>query len=291
MARKVAPYEQTVSPDETQQYLDGTICIAVAAHKPYRMPTDSVYLPLHVGRELHPENIDAMGAGFIGDNTGANISSMNAQYSELTGLYWLWKNCDAEYKGLVHYRRHFETTNFIRKHAKDRFERIATGNDFRTLLKKAPVIVPTARNYVIESVGSHYEHTMRGASEQIAIVQEVIADKFPEYSDSLRNQLNRTHAHMFNMLVMRSDLFEDYCSWIFPLLGEVSQRVDSTQYDAFEARYPGRISEWLLDVWIETNHVPYIEMPTMSPEPVNWARKGSAFLAAKFMGRKYEGSF
>lgn len=291
MEKKVTSHDQTAGSEETQQYLDGAICIAVAAHKPYRMPTDSVYLPLHVGRELHPENADVMGGDFIGDNTGANISSLNAQYSELTGLYWLWKNCNAQYKGLVHYRRHFETADIYRKHAKDRFDRIATGDDFRTMLRKAPVIVPTARNYIIESVGSHYEHTMEGASEQIAVVQEVIADKFPEYSDGLRKQLKRTHAHMFNMLVMRCDLLEDYCSWIFPLLEEVSQRVDQTQYDAFEARYPGRVSEWLLDVWIETNNIPYVEMPTTSPEPVNWARKGSAFLAAKFMGRKYEGSF
>lgn len=31
------------------------ICIAVATHKAYRMPEDSMYLPLQVGKALHPD--------------------------------------------------------------------------------------------------------------------------------------------------------------------------------------------------------------------------------------------
>ncbi len=271
--------------------MSGTICIAVASHKPYRMPDDSVYLPLHVGRALHPENIDSMGPGFVGDDTGENISNMNAQYSELTGLYWLWKNCSADYKGLVHYRRHFATTNLSKKCARDRFARIATEDDFQALLKKAPVVVPTARNYVIESVGLHYEHTMDGAAEQIAAVQKIVEDKYPRYASALHDQLSGTHAHMFNMFVMRSDFLDGYCRWIYPLLEEVTSCIGFNQYDDFGARYPGRISEWLLDVWLKTNGIPYVEMHTTSPEPVNWPRKGCAFLAAKFFGKKYEGSF
>lgn len=82
---------------------DSDITVAVATHKAYRMPIDGVYMPLQVGRALHP-NVDL---GMTCDNTGDNISQLNAQYSELTGLYWMWKNCDADYQGLVHYRRHF----------------------------------------------------------------------------------------------------------------------------------------------------------------------------------------
>lgn len=268
-----------------------SIRVAVAAHKPYRMPDDPVYLPLHVGRALHPENVAAMGPGFVGDDTGDNISALNTQYSELTGLWWMWRNDNADYKGLVHYRRHFATADSVRKHARDRFDRIATEKDFRSALAEAPVIVPKRRDYVIETVGSHYEHTMAGAVDQIAAVRKVVGEMQPSYSDALEKQLSGTRAHIFNMMVMRSDLLDGYCSWLFPLLSEVTKRLDPAQYDAFGARYPGRVSEWLLDVWLKTNEVPYIEMPTTSPEPVNWVRKGSAFLAAKFLGRKYGGSF
>ena len=76
------------------------IKVIVAAHKPYRMPQDSMYLPLHVGRALADHNL-----GWQGDNTGDNISLKNPYYCELTGLYWAWKNLKADAIGLVHYRR------------------------------------------------------------------------------------------------------------------------------------------------------------------------------------------
>jgi len=77
------------------------IKIVTAVHKPYWMPEDRVYVPLHIGREGKQD------IGFTGDNTGDNISEKNATFCELTGLYWAWKNLQAEYVGLVHYRRVF----------------------------------------------------------------------------------------------------------------------------------------------------------------------------------------
>ena len=53
----------------------------------------------------------------------------------------------------------------------------------------------------------------------------------------------------------------------------------------------GRISELLLDVWIETNGESYVEAPLVNIEKTNWVKKGSAFLKAKFEKKKYEGSF
>jgi len=77
------------------------IKIIVASHKKYQMPEDDMYLPLHVGAEGKEK------LGYQGDNTGDNISIKNPYFCELTGLYWAWKNLEADYIGLVHYRRYF----------------------------------------------------------------------------------------------------------------------------------------------------------------------------------------
>ena len=43
----------------------------------------------------------------IPDNTGDNISERNFTFCELTAQYWAWKNLEADYYGLCHYRRYF----------------------------------------------------------------------------------------------------------------------------------------------------------------------------------------
>ena len=85
-----------------------SVKIIVATHKKYQMPIDHIYIPLHVGadgkKDAEGNDLDF---GYIKDNTGDNISNLNPSFCELTGLYWAWKNLDADYIGLVHYRRHF----------------------------------------------------------------------------------------------------------------------------------------------------------------------------------------
>ena len=42
---------------------------------------------------------------------------------------------------------------------------------------------------------------------------------------------------MFNMFVMRRDLFNQYCEWMFSILEELEQPVDISDYDAYEAHF------------------------------------------------------
>ena len=87
---------------------------------------------------------------------------------------------------------------------------------------------------------------------------------------------------MFNMFVMRRDLFDQYCEWMFSILEEIEHRVDISDYDTYEARIYGFVSEILLDVWLKTNHINYKEQNVSFMEPQNWLKKGSSFVLRKF---------
>ena len=118
------------------------IKILVATHKPYWMPEDKVYVPIHMGSEGKTD------IGFIGDNTGENISNKNANYCELTGLYWAWKNLQADYIGLCHYRRYFANKHHGNSLASKQ-KAILSKKDYEALLKDYECILPGKRNYYI----------------------------------------------------------------------------------------------------------------------------------------------
>ncbi len=157
------------------------------------------------------------------------------------------------------------------------------------MLKKHPVILPKKRHYLIETIYSHYAHTMY--AQQLDVTLDVLRDIAPEYVTSWNSLMKKHSAHIFNMLIMDREHFDAYCEWLFPILFELTIRLDPAQYNAFHARYPGRISEMLLNVWIMRNHIHVEQLPTMFTERINWWKKGTSFLKAKFFKKKYTQSF
>ena len=259
------------------------IQIIVATHKKYIMPDDKIYFPIHVGAK-GKENI-----GFKGDNTGDNISSKNSYYCELTGLYWAWKNLNANYIGLAHYRRHFSSAKKIPKDIEGKIDKVLKYEEAESILSNTDIILPKKRRYFIENLYSHYEHTMY--IEPLDETEKILNEKYPEYIEEFKKLHKRTSAHMFNMFIMKKELLDSYCKWLFDILFELEKRVEPSKYDTFHARYLGRISELLLDVWINTNNLKYKEIKVIDIEKVNWIKKGTSFLKAKFMKKKYDKSF
>jgi len=248
------------------------IKILVAAHKQARMPSNkNIYMPIQVGAAIASEKL----AGYVPDDTGTNISNKNPYFNELTALYWARHNLDADFIGLVHYRRFF---SFSKK--KD-LNSILSEADIQNLLKKAPVLVPKKRRYWIESSQSHYRHAHHGIA--LDVLREVIADEKPSYLAVYDRNMARTWAHMFNMFIMRRAEYDAYLDWLFEILFAVEKKIqpDVVNWDTYEKRVYGFLSERLLDVWLEKNHVNYTEVPVTFMEKQNWLRKGGKFLARK----------
>ncbi|MCL1879614.1 MAG: DUF4422 domain-containing protein [Actinomycetia bacterium] len=254
--------------------------IIIAAHKEAEMPQGEYYLPLHVGCEGRND------LGFTGDNTGDNISLRNSFYSELTGLYWAWKNLNCEYLGLAHYRRHFSIKGFLFRKTHKPMECVLTDDELESLLDPETIIVPTRRNYYIETIASHYNNSMYDGETQLNAVHSVLSGKYPGYVPAFDEVMQKTSAHMFNMFVAPKRLANEYCRWLFDVLAEVETHVDSSKYSDFDKRYPGRLSEILFNVWLIHNGIKTKTIGRIDLWRVNWPKKITLFLAAKAFGHK-----
>lgn len=248
------------------------IKIIVATHKRYWMPSDSVYIPLHVGRE------GKFDIGYIPDNTGDNISIKNKNYCELTGLYWAWKNLNADYIGLAHYRRHFSNG----KRFGDKKHRVINKAELEKHLSNYDVLVPTPRNYWIETNYSQYAHAHHAID--LDTTRIILEEKYSEYVKAFDESMKLTVGHRFNMFIMSKDKFDAYCHWLFDILFELENRLDISNYNSNDSRVFGFVSERLLDVWLMTNRINYKEVPYIFMEKQNWLIKGWKFVERKLKG-------
>ena len=255
------------------------IRIAIATHKKYWMPKDACYLPVQAGAE-GKESL-----GYQGDNTGEHISHKNSHFCELTVLYWLWKNVNADYYGLAHYRRHFIAGKRNLRGSKA----VLSEKQWKKLFAKTDIVLPKKRRYYIESLYSHYEHTHY--KRDLEAARNILKDFYPEYVKAFDATLQKTSGHMFNMFVMKKEIFQEYCEWLFSILFELEKRIDVSEYDEFQARVFGRISELLFNVWLERKAYEYLEVPISFLGKIDWVRKIFSFLKAKFFNIKYNKSF
>ena len=247
------------------------IRVIIAAHKAYRMPEDPMYLPLQVGKAGKP------GIGWQGDDTGENISEKNANWCELTGLYWAWRNLPCDALGLVHYRRHFMRARF----GGDKWARVLRREDAERALAECPILLPMPRHYLIESTYSQYAHAHH--ARDLDVTRTILAERHPAFVPSFDRCMRMRGGHRFNMFLMRRDLADEYCAWLFDVLFELEKRLDLSGYSKNDARVFGFVSERLLDVWLDANRYPYRDLPYAFMEKQNWIRKGGSFLARKFL--------
>ena len=186
--------------------------IFIVTHKPCSIPSDGILTPLHVGRSVSPYK-DSL-SWMQGDDTGANISSKNGSYCEMTAHYWIWKNVhDTEYVGVCHYRRFFGID--------------LSANTINDVLADADVLM-VEPSWHVDSVYSYFAKFM--GAENMTILSMVMKKRFPGYFDTLEKICDGIKFHPFNMLLCRKDLFDDYCQWMFTILEECEKYVKPAPY-------------------------------------------------------------
>ncbi len=211
--------------------------IFAMTHKSFTPPPDQMYVPLQVGRADHDP------LGYLGDHTGENISQLNAYYSELTGVYWLWKNCHhVDVVGVCHYRRYLIAED----------GHLYTKADILDLLAQYDMIVTKK----LELRMSYYDgFALTHDEKDLAETERVVAEKYPAYAPLFHEMVHKKETYFANMMVCRKPLYDEYCTWLFDILFEVQRRIDTTGYDNYRKRVYGFLSEFLLTVWIAKNNL------------------------------------
>ena len=255
--------------------------ILVATHKPCEFPDDPLYQPIEVGaalRDLH--------AGYLRDDEGGeHISDKNSSYSEMTALYYAWKNGlfeGVEYCGLAHYRRYFKGTRLFKGAL------ILSSDDLSELMQGCDILVPQRRNYWIETIEKHYSNAHY--PKDLKIAEEELLRLFPEYHKVFKDVMKGTKLHLYNIFVMPPEFFDAYCNWIFPLLFAVEERVDISGYDAHQRRIFGFLAERLFNVWVlhqtRTKRMCLKEHPVVNIEGENLLFKALGLLGRKFRKKR-----
>ncbi|WP_366184857.1 DUF4422 domain-containing protein [Flavobacterium ovatum] len=238
------------------------IKILVATHKEAQFPDSDIFLPIHVGK-----NVSDLDLPFQGDNTGDNISSKNGSYCELTAMYWAWKNLkNVDYIGLCHYRRYF---NFHQRGllfsdseviSTSEFDKInLTIPDPKLLFEKHDIIVtkPIVLRYSLFTA-----YCVDHFSEDLNTVLNIIIEKKPEYKDSVFAVFKASNRlSPCNMMIMKWKDYNDYCIWLFDVLGEAENQINISYYNNRQSRVWGFLAERLFNLYIYHNKLRKKEYP------------------------------
>jgi hypothetical protein len=236
----------------------------VVTHKEFdNVPEDRVVIGVGNNRCISVANIY--------DNNGDNIAYKNPYYCELTALYWMWKNSDADIIGLEHYRRFFLIDDVP-----------ITKEQVYSLLNENDVIVPY-KWYFSKSIYEHYKSSH--IVKDLDLVGEIIKDKYPQYIKAF-NKLKKTNSFCgCNMMICRKDFLDNYCKWLFDIFGELEGKIDLSNRDDYQKRVFGFISERLLNVYLWANkQIKIKEIATTAISKVSICSKFKANL--KFLIRR-----
>jgi hypothetical protein len=240
---------------------------------------EPIYIPVFSGIINFTGSCD-----MIGDDTGENISSKNKYYSELTGIYWAWKNQQADIIGSCHYRRFLTNKKeplfyrikrllyFLAGLHKKRYGLIYTNNIrlFRdAILKKAEIteiletydaIFPQQRKFRY-SVREHFSryHDIR----DLDILKEIIQEKHSDYLAAFYQVLNGNRLYANNMFILKDKHYQEFMSWWFDILFEFESRINKADYEGYQKRIMGFIAERLLTIWVYHQNLRIKELPVI----------------------------
>ena len=226
------------------------IKLLICCHKKSEVPTDDIYLPIHVGKKRNNIDLGIQTDCEVNGKECDNISDKNNIYCEMTAMYWAWKNItklypDIEYVGLCHYRRFYNanwsfldklkinlkkikyTIASAAKHKIYGIEPLKNINsvfemEFQTSTRKLGSFVKKydfVSTYPFTIINNTTEMFFQVIGRKyIELMTEIIDEDYKEYSIFYHEQLNSNKLYAQNMVIMKTSILDEYCSFVFSVL-------------------------------------------------------------------------
>lgn len=214
---------------------------------------------------------DVWQEGVIGDNSGDNISNKRISFCELTVQYWAWKNIQADYYGLCHYRRYFSFGSecgyrneqnqiyvpFLSERCIEKY-RITEERIINDLCGTYDAILPEPALVTnITPLGKKPQNVFelwlahegvffdKGTIDYLI---EVIRRIKPDYYEIALEYLYSDMHRGYNCYLMRKELYDELCNLQFQVMFEIEKSIEKEKLN----RYPrtiGYIGEILFGVF------------------------------------------
>ena len=248
------------------------LCVYVVTHKDAKFPTlPEGYKFIHAGHALAKNDF-----GYLGDDTGDNISQLNPFLDEVTALYWIWKNTNHTHTGFCHYRRFFagnpNQKSFDVNSILSAEEILKILGEYDIIVKYEGLTDRTQREMIALSTGQ--PDLVRIAEE---ILRRHISINQPDYLDAFDDVINGYALFSCGMHITRRNIFNAYCEWLFSFIvdavKEARDKIDINGKSLGEmehgySRVMGHFAERLLTVWLMKNHLRIKTLPMMYREDV-----------------------
>lgn len=211
--------------------------------------------------------------GKIGDNTGDNISSKSPYYSEFTVQYWAWKNVEADYYGLCHYRRYLSFADkMFPEWNEQRFAFEAKMN--QKALRKYGLLNPkqqkkeikrydliTSVTYEVKNIPNvpKFKNVLEAFAESPALfttyehieqLKKIVKKDYIQYYDCLIEELQSERHRGFNCFIMKKELFNKMCAFQFGTLFKLEKMLDLNNRAGNRVRELGYLGEILYGAFI-----------------------------------------
>lgn len=172
------------------------------------------------------------------DNIGDNISAKNRNYCELTATYHAWKHSDALYKGICHYRRIFDISD------QQMQELLEAADRWDVILPYPSVHYPDIST----------QHTRYVKEDDWNAMLHALEELEPEYLKAYekRISLRERFFYNYNMLIAKSEVFDDYCSFLFKILERTEELVTPKGWERAD-RFAGYLGENLTTIYFMKN--------------------------------------